>query len=113
MRKIVAILRPNKFEKIKETLANEGFAQMTLCKVLGYGRQQGQTYYYRGEKAVIKFRPKVKIELIVDDEKVDQVTDTILKVCNTGLLGDGKIFIYPVTEVALPMKNEMTRERAI
>lgn len=113
MRKIVAILRPNKFEKIKEALTSAGFAQMTLSKVLGYGRQQGQTYYYRGEKAVIKFRPKVKLELIVDDEKVDQVTDTILKVCNTGLLGDGKIFIYPVAEVVLPKKNEMTRERAI
>ncbi|WP_434510396.1 P-II family nitrogen regulator [Desulfitobacterium sp. AusDCA] len=113
MKKIAAILRPNKFEKIKETLASEGFTQMTLSKVLGYGRQKGQTYYYRGEKAVIKFRPKVKLELIVNDEKVNKVTEIIMKVCNTGLLGDGKIFIYPVTEVVLPEKNEMTRERAI
>lgn len=113
MKKVVAVVRPIKFEKIKEALINEGFDQMTLSKVLGYGRQQGQTYYYRGEKAVIKFRPKVKLELIVDDEKVNQVTEIIMKVCNTGLLGDGKIFIYPVTEVVLTQKNEMTRERAI
>lgn len=113
MKKVVAVVRPMKFEKIKEALIDKGFNQMTLSKVLGYGRQQGQTYYYRGEKAVIKFRPKVKVEIMVDDEKVDQITQIILDVCNTGSLGDGKIFIYPVAEVILPKKKEMSRERAI
>lgn len=99
MKKIEAIVRPGKFEKIKEALANEGFNGITVSNVMGRGEQKGRTYLYRGQEVVIQLLPKIKLEIFAFDEKVEQIIDIILEVGSTGWIGDGKIFVYPVGEV--------------
>jgi nitrogen regulatory protein PII len=99
MKKIEAIIRPFKLEDVKEALVEEGVRGLTISEVRGYGRQKGHTETYRGSEYRIEFVPKIKIEVIVEDSKVEKIVDAILKTAKTGQVGDGKIFIYNVEDV--------------
>ena len=99
MKKIEAIIKPFKLDEVKEALNSLGIKGMTVTEVKGYGRQKGHTEIYRGAEYVVDFIPKVKMDVVVDDEQVDQVIDTILQVARTGKIGDGKIFVTPVERV--------------
>ncbi len=99
MKKIEAIIRPFKLDEVKEALLDFGIKGMTISEVRGYGRQKGHTETFRGSEYHIEFIPKIKIEVIVADDKVEKVIDSIIKTAKTGQVGDGKIFIYDVQEV--------------
>jgi nitrogen regulatory protein P-II 1 len=99
MKKVEAIIRPFKLDDVKEALLEIGIKGMTVSEVKGFGRQKGHTELYRGSEYQIDFLPKIKLEIVVDDEHVDKVIDTIISLAQTGQVGDGKIFIIPVDEV--------------
>jgi nitrogen regulatory protein P-II 1 len=99
MKKIEAIIKPFKLDEVKEALTKEGIQGMTVSEVKGFGRQKGHTELYRGAEYIVDFLPKVKIEVLVADDKVAAVTDAIIASARTGRIGDGKIFILPVEEV--------------
>ena len=99
MKKIEAIIKPFKLDEVKQALSKIGVQGMTVIEVKGFGRQKGHTEVYRGAEYKIDFLPKSKIELIVSDEMVSQVIETIERAARTGKIGDGKIFITPVDEV--------------
>jgi nitrogen regulatory protein P-II 1 len=98
VKKIEAIIKPFKLDEVKDALAREGVAGMTISEVKGFGRQKGHSELYRGAEYVVDFLPKVKIELLVDDSRVAAITDTIRQAASTGRIGDGKIFIVDVAE---------------
>ena len=98
MKKIEAIIRPFRIDDVREALAEIGVKGMTLTEVKGYGRQKGHTELYRGSEYQIDFLPKIKLEVIVSDKLADKVVDTIIKAAKTGQVGDGKIFVYDLTE---------------
>jgi len=99
MKKIEAIVKPFKLDDVKEALNEIGIQGMTISEVKGYGRQKGHKEIYRGAEYVVDFIPKVKIEIIVDSDRADQVVETIQNAANTGKIGDGKIFIFSVEDV--------------
>jgi nitrogen regulatory protein PII len=99
MKKIEAIIRPFKLDEVKEALIEEGVRGLTISEIRGYGRQKGHTETYRGSEYRIEFVPKIKIEVVVEKEKVDKVVDAILHTAKTGQVGDGKIFIYDIQDV--------------
>lgn len=99
MKKIEAIIRPFKLEEVKEALVEFGIRGLTISEVRGYGRQKGHTETYRGSEYRIEFVPKIKIEVVIEDSKVEKIVDAILKTAKTGQVGDGKIFIYNVEDV--------------
>ncbi len=98
MKKIEAIIKPFKLDEVKEALAKQGIQGMTISEVKGFGRQKGHTELYRGAEYVVDFLPKVKMEILVEDDRVGLVVDTILEAARTGRIGDGKIFILPMEE---------------
>lgn len=98
MNKIEAIIRPFQLDTVKEALNEIGIKGMTITEVKGFGRQKGHTEIYRGAEYAIDFIPKVKIELVVDSPRVDEVIETIQKAAHTGKIGDGKIFVRSVEE---------------
>jgi nitrogen regulatory protein P-II 1 len=98
MKKIEAIIKPFKLDEVKEALSKEGIQGMTVSEVKGFGRQKGHTELYRGAEYVVDFLPKVKIEVLVEDDKATAVADAIVTTARTGRIGDGKIFILPVDE---------------
>lgn len=99
MKKIEAIIQPYKLEPVKEALHNISVQGMTVSDVKGFGRQKGLREVYRGMEYQVDFIPKVKIEIIEADDKVEAIVQTIMKTARTGRIGDGKIFVYPVAEV--------------
>ena len=99
MKKIEAIIQPFKLEPVKEALHKMSVEGMTVTEVKGFGRQKGIREVYRGMEYQVDFLPKVKIEIVVPDEKADSITKTIIEHARTGRIGDGKIFVYPVAEV--------------
>jgi nitrogen regulatory protein P-II 1 len=99
MKKIEAIIKPFKLDEVKEALSKEGVQGMTISEVKGFGRQKGHTELYRGAEYVVDFLPKIKIEVLVPDDKVASVLETIIEAARTGRIGDGKIFVLPVEEV--------------
>ena len=99
MKKVEDVIRPFKLDDVKEALLDEGIKGLTITEVRGYGRQKGHTETYRGSEYQIEFVPKMKIEVVVDDETVEKVVDAILRTAKTGQVGDGKIFISEVTDV--------------
>jgi len=99
MKKIEAIIKPFKLDEVKDALVEIGVGGMTVTEVRGFGQQKGHTEIYRGTEYVIDFLPKVKIEVVVKDEDVEKVIETIMKAAQTGRVGDGKIFVIPVEEV--------------
>ena len=98
MKKVEAIIRPFKLEEVKEALIEEGIRGLTISEVRGYGRQKGHTETYRGSEYRIEFVPKIKIEVVVEDSKLEKIVDAILKTAKSGQIGDGKIFIYNVED---------------
>jgi nitrogen regulatory protein P-II 1 len=99
MKKVEAIIKPFKLDEVKESLSGVGVQGLTVSEVKGFGRQKGHTELYRGAEYVVDFLPKVKLEVIVTDEKVADVVAAIEKAARTGRIGDGKIFVLPVEEV--------------
>lgn len=99
MKMVEAIIKPFKLEEVKEALTKAGVQGMTVEEVKGFGRQKGHTELYRGAEYSVDFLPKVKIQVLVPDEKAAQVVETITTAARTGKIGDGKIFITPVEEV--------------
>ena len=99
MKKIVAIVRPNKFEAVKRALIEAGCSGMTTTGVRGHGRQMGITERYRGTVYLVGLLPKTEINLVVKEESVDNVIQTIISAARTGTIGDGKIFVFPVEGV--------------
>ena len=112
MTKIEAIVRPNKFEAVKEALIKIGVDGMTVSEVRGHGRQKGHTEVFRGREYDVDLLPKVKMELIVKDESVEAVIDAITSSALTGKIGDGKIFLYKV-ENDIRIRNKERGEAAI
>jgi nitrogen regulatory protein P-II 1 len=94
VKKIEAIIKPHKLEDVKEALNKIGVSGLTAYEVKGYGRQKGHTEIYRGAEYTVDFRPKVKIEVVVDDEVAQSVEDAIVETARTGKIGDGKVFTY-------------------
>ncbi|MEB3318132.1 MAG: P-II family nitrogen regulator [Cyanobacteriota bacterium] len=99
MKKIEAIIRPFKLEDVKIALVNAGVVGMTVSEVRGFGRQKGQVERYRGSEFTVEFLQKLKLEIVVDDERVSTVVKAIEDAARTGEIGDGKIFISPVEAV--------------
>ena len=99
MKKIEAIIKPFKLDEVKEKLQEKGILGMTVSEVKGFGRQKGHTELYRGAEYQVDFLPKVKIELVVTEENLDDAVETIIKTAHTGKVGDGKIFISNVEDV--------------
>jgi nitrogen regulatory protein P-II 1 len=110
MKKIEAIIKPFKLDEVKDALNGIGIKGMTVTEVKGYGRQKGHTEIYRGAEYVVDFIPKVKLEIIVQDELVDQVIETLLTAARTGKIGDGKIFVLPVERVVRVRTGETGSE---
>ena len=98
MKMVVAYIRHEAFEPIREELLEKGFPSLTITEVKGSGRQKGITEQYRGSSIAIHLRPKLKLECVVDDEDAPTIVDTILKHARTGSVGDGKIFLLPVDD---------------
>ncbi len=98
MKKIEAIIQPHKLNDVKEALNKINVSGITVSEVRGFGHQKGYTEIYRGAKYVAQFITKVKLEIIINDDQVEQVTQTIIDNARTGQIGDGKIFIQPVEE---------------
>jgi len=96
MKMITAIIKPFKMDDVHESLDEIGVRGITVTEVKGFGRQKGHTELYRGAEYVVDFLPKLKIELAVEDERVEEVIEAITKAAHTGKIGDGKIFILPV-----------------
>jgi len=99
MKKIEAIIKPFKLDDVKNSLTEIGVQGITISEVKGFGRQKGHTELYRGAEYTIDFLPKVKIEIVVPDEKCEKVVEIIQGAAKTGRIGDGKIFILPCEEV--------------
>ena len=98
MKKIEAIVKPFKTEAVKEALAEVGVEGMTLSEVKGFGRQKGHSEIYRGSEYTVDFLPKVKFEIVVDDDRAQRVVEAILQSARTGKIGDGKVFVTEVEE---------------
>lgn len=99
MKKVEAVIKPFKLDEVKNALTSIGVSGMTVSEVRGFGRQKGHTEIYRGAEYVMDFLPKIKLEIVVDDEIVEKVVEVIISTARTGKIGDGKIFIIPVEEV--------------
>ena len=99
MKKIEAIIRPFKLEDVKIALVNSGIVGMTVSEVRGFGRQKGQVERYRGSEFTVEFLQKLKVEVVVEDERVNSVIDAIAEAAKTGEIGDGKIFVTSIDSV--------------
>ena len=99
MKKVEAIIRPFKLDDVKVALVNAGIIGMTVSEVRGFGRQKGQVERYRGSEFTVEFLQKLKVEVVVDNDKVDSVIEAIREAAKTGEIGDGKIFISPIDSV--------------
>lgn len=98
MKKIEAIIKPFKLDEVKESLNEIGIQGITVTEVKGFGRQKGHTELYRGAEYVVDFLPKIKLEIVVKEELVPKVVETIVAAARTGRIGDGKVFVLPVDE---------------
>ena len=98
MKKIEAIIKPFKLDEVKEALQDVGVQGLSVIEVKGFGRQKGHTELYRGAEYVVDFLPKVKVEVVLDDDQVDSAIDAIVDAAKTDKIGDGKIFVSPVEQ---------------
>ena len=112
MKKIEAIIKPFKLEEVKDALAAIGVSGMTVTEVKGFGRQKGHTEIYRGSEYTADFLPKMKLEIVLTDERVADAVAAIIKGARTGKIGDGKVFVSPV-ENAIRIRTEETGEGAV
>ncbi|WP_076542947.1 P-II family nitrogen regulator [Shewanella sp. UCD-KL21] len=99
MKKVEAVIKPFKLDDVRETLAEIGITGMTVSEVKGFGRQKGHTELYRGAEYMVDFLPKVKIELVIQDEQLEQAIEVIVDTARTGKIGDGKIFVTDIERV--------------
>lgn len=112
MKKLEAIIKPFKLDDVKEALSGIGVEGMTVTEVKGFGRQKGHTEIYRGSEYTVDFLPKIKLELVVADNVVDDAVKAIVKAAKTGKIGDGKVFVSPI-ENAIRIRTEETGEAAV
>ena len=112
MKKIEAIIKPFKLEEVKEALADLGIEGMTVSEVKGFGRQKGQTEIYRGAEYNVEFVPKVRIEIVIDNDRAERIVEAIRQSAHTGKIGDGKIFVYDV-EQAIRIRTGETDDDAV
>ena len=112
MKKIEAIIKPFKLEEVKDSLAEIGIEGMTITEVKGFGRQKGHTEIYRGSEYTVDFLPKIKIELVVADGKLDAAVSAIIKAAKTGKIGDGKVFVSTIND-AIRIRTEERGEQAV
>ena len=112
MKKIEAIIKPFKVEEVKDALAEIGLEGMTVSEVKGFGRQKGHTEIYRGSEYTVDFLPKIKLEIVLADSRVDAAVKAIVGAAKTGKIGDGKIFLFDVHE-AIRIRTEEAGEKAI
>ena len=98
MKKVEAIIKPFKLDEVKEALQDVGIQGLSVLEVKGFGRQKGHTELYRGAEYVVDFLPKVKIEVVLDDELVDAAIEAIISAAKTDKIGDGKIFVSPIEQ---------------
>ena len=112
MKKIEAIIKPFKLNEVKDALQEVGVVGMTVTEVKGFGRQKGHTEIYRGNEYTVDFLPKVRIEIVLRDEQVQAAVDAIIKAAKTGKIGDGKVFVLPISE-AIRIRTGDRAEQAI
>jgi len=112
MKKIEAIIRPFKLDEVKEALIEAGIRGLTITEVRGYGRQKGHTETYRGSEYRIEFIPKIKIEIVVEEEKAEKVIEAVIRTAKTGQVGDGKIFVSDIEDV-IRIRTEESGEEAL
>lgn len=112
MKKVEAIIKPFKLEEVKEALAAVGIQGLTVTEVKGFGRQKGHKELYRGAEYVVEFLPKVKLDIVVSEDKLKEVVEAIVKAASTGRIGDGKIFVSPI-EDAVRIRTGESGEAAI
>jgi nitrogen regulatory protein P-II 1 len=112
VKKIEAIIQPHKLDEVKEALKNIGVDGITITEARGHGRQKGHKEVYRGMEYQVDLLPKIKLEIVVGDARVEEVTGTLSSAARTGRIGDGKIFIYDVLE-AIRIRNDDTGEAAL
>ena len=112
MKKIEAIIKPFKLDEVREALSEVGITGLTVTEVKGFGRQKWHTELYRGAEYVVDFLPKIKIEIVVNNEHAEAAIDAIIKAARTGKIGDGKIFVMPVEHVVRIRTGE-TNEAAV
>ena len=110
MKKIEAIIKPFKLDDVKEALNEIGIQGMTISEVKGYGRQKGHKEIYRGAEYVVDFIPKIKIEIVVESGRAEEVVETIQNAANTGKIGDGKIFVFPVEQAVRVRTGEKGKD---
>ena len=110
MKKIEAIIKPFKLDEVKEALHEVGLQGITVLEAKGFGRQKGHTELYRGAEYVVDFLPKVKLEIVVEDEMLDRAVEAIQNAAHTGRIGDGKIFIVPIEDAIRVRTGERGRE---
>ena len=112
MKKIEAIIKPFKLEEVKDALGEVGVEGMTVSEVKGFGRQKGHTEIYRGSEYTVDFLPKIKLEIVLADSRVESAVAAILKAAKTGKIGDGKVFVLPV-ENAIRIRTEEKGKAAV
>jgi len=112
MKLVTAIIKPFKLEEVRASLDSIGITGMTMTEVKGFGRQKGHTELYRGAEYTIDFLPKIKIEIAISDDLLEQVKTAIIEVASSGKIGDGKIFITPIEEV-IRIRTGETNEEAL
>jgi nitrogen regulatory protein P-II 1 len=110
MKKIEAVIKPFKLDDVKEALSNAGITGMTVSDVKGYGRQQGHSELYRGAEYVVDFLPKIKLDIIVNDDDVQKAIDLIIDSAKTGKIGDGKIFVSDIQKIVRIRTGEEDEE---
>ncbi|PYI83372.1 MAG: P-II family nitrogen regulator [Verrucomicrobia bacterium] len=112
MKKVEAIIKPFKLEEVKDALGEVGIEGMTVSEVKGFGRQKGHTEIYRGSEYTVDFLPKIKVEMVLPDNRVEAAVSAIIKSAKTGKIGDGKIFVTPIDE-AIRIRTEEKGEQAV
>jgi len=112
MKKVEAIIKPFKLEEVKDALGDVGIEGMTVSEVKGFGRQKGHTEIYRGSEYTVDFLPKVKVEIVLAENRVAEAVQAIVKAAKTGKIGDGKVFVSSI-ENALRIRTEETGEQAV
>ena len=110
MKKIEAIIKPFKLDEVRESLSDIGINGLTVTEVKGFGRQKGHTELYRGAEYVVDFLPKVKIEVVLEDNLVERAIDAIIAAARTGKIGDGKIFVTPLEQVIRIRTGEVDKD---
>ena len=110
MKKIETIIKPFRLDDLKEALSELNVHGMTVSEVKGFGRQKGHTEIYRGAEYMVDFIPKVKVEIIIEAERVDEVIEAVIKAVRTGKIGDGKIFVMPIEQIVRIRTGETDKE---